>query len=467
MKQNHATKWLGKRATLIRGVVVVTFIFAMISILLLFSFQSVLTWGSPLLSEKTTSNFLSVNPPLRYENGDPRVINWRPEGSQTWGTEITTDNNGSIYTVGDIEYLTEEEIVLKHLLLSKWDSNGTQLWYRIWGDIDCEVRGRGVAVDTIGNVYTTGCMDCSSSYGSVLVKWDGAGNQVWNCTWKGWIERNGGQSVIVGSDGNIYTIGYTYTYTYHPLLTKWNIAGNQVWNRTWEGAVGVAIDFQDEYIYTIGYNYNTSEDLRLVKWDTAGNRVWNRTWENALTLSFPDDQALWTGLAVDTGGNVYTTGSTRGSFVLLKWDGAGNQLWSRTREAGVSHAKITIGGVNNSIYTIGSRVLRYKSTKGIPMEDITVLKWDTEGNLLRIQSSGYQGCARGIDISSDDKICATGISGELPDHTLQLVIFSSGNFSSIPSEYTSGFAVPIIIFTVFLLSFLNKRRRRTLSTIDK
>nr|MDO8108802.1 hypothetical protein [Candidatus Sigynarchaeota archaeon] len=227
---------------------------------------------------------------------DLLLVKWDIEGNQLWnrtwggaavdeGAAVWGDGTGSIYTCGDTYSFSAGG---NDLVLVKWDSDGYQIWNRTWGGIKWD-QGYGVWGDGTGIIYTCGSTMSfgSGGYDVVLVNYDSLGNQLWNRTWGG-IQDDYGNAVWGDGKGSIYTCGDTCCYgagENDMVLIKWNSAGNQVWNRTWGGS---AVDEGSAVwgdgagsIYTCGStdSYGAGySDIILVKWDAAGNRLWNGTW---------------------------------------------------------------------------------------------------------------------------------------------------------------------------------------------
>ncbi|MHA1370364.1 MAG: hypothetical protein ACTSRA_11690, partial [Promethearchaeota archaeon] len=211
------------------------------------------------------------------------------------------------------------------LVLVKWDTDGNQVWNRTWGGSDLDV---GFSVWGDGSyLYTCGWTESFGAGSSdlFLVKWDTDGNQVWNRMWGG-SDSDKGNSVW-GDGSYLYTCGYTWSYGAGDsdlVLVKWDTDGNQVWNRTWGGSdsdYGESVWGDGSFIYTCGETSSFgagSADLVLVKWDTDGNQVWNRTWGG---FYYDCGDSVW-----GDGSYLYTCGGTEsfgaGSYdlFLIKWN---------------------------------------------------------------------------------------------------------------------------------------------------
>ncbi|MFX1346962.1 MAG: hypothetical protein ACFFAI_17855 [Promethearchaeota archaeon] len=162
-------------------------------------------------------------------------------------------------------------------------------------------------------------------------------NVVWNRTWDNLSDIGYG---IWGDGTYIYTCGSTETAV-EPidrdlLLIKWDIDGNQLWNRTWGGSSlesGLAICGNGPYIYTCGITSSYAigaYDMLLIKWDSSGNQLWNRTWGD---VGNDYARAIWgDGINIFICGDSEYSGenNTNSDLTVLKWDSEGNKIWNTT-----------------------------------------------------------------------------------------------------------------------------------------
>jgi len=178
-------------------------------------------------------------------------------------------------------------------------------------------------------------------------------------------------------------------------------------------------------VYVAGTSRGTRKaDFAVLKYDPAGTRLWTarysatpettealfameidpdgtvwvtgttgveETWRDALTVSFSPDGALrWArqfgvsnsftagfAIAPDAGGNCYVAGQRGEDFLTLKYDAAGNELWSAVFNGtanGVDTARaLAVSGTN--LYVTGS------SWNGSNLDFLTV-KYSADGGVL-------------------------------------------------------------------------------------
>ncbi|MBI4688877.1 MAG: SBBP repeat-containing protein [Nitrospirae bacterium] len=357
---------------------------------------------------------------------------------------IAADSSGNTYvtgiTYGSLDGNTNEGGY--DLFLVKHDVDGNRLWTRQIGTSSNDYA-YGAAVDGSGNVYVTGgtygSLDANTNAGGYdvfLVKYDANGNKLWTRQ-MGTSSDDIAYGVASDSNGNVYIAGGTYgglggctsAGEYDIFLVKYDSDGNKLWTRqagtsSDDIAYGVAVDGNGDVYVTSGtygsFDYNTNSggyDIFLVKYDSNGKKLWT-----SQTGTSSDDIAY--GIAVDSNGNVYVSGTTYGSLdgntnageydiFLIKYDLNGNKLW--TRQMGTSSDDITYGvAVDNSgnAYITG---WTYDSLDGnITMgdADLFLIKYDSNGNKLWTSQTGTSSAdyALGVALESGGDTYVTGIT---------------------------------------------------------
>nr|MDO8113858.1 hypothetical protein [Candidatus Sigynarchaeota archaeon] len=298
--------------------------------------------------------------------------NYDDQAYSIWG------NGSAIYTSGT----TNDLGIGEDMVLVKWDASGNQLWNHTWGcgSID---EGRDMWCNSTA-IYTCGWTNGAGmgAYDIALVKWDAEGNKIWNHTW-------GGSGVELGEsvwgDGMaVYTCGSTTSFGAGGddiVLIKWDAAGNQVWNRTWggiltENAYSVQGDGTSIYVCGNSNSYtNGSAGIVLIKWNAAsGTLQWNRTWGGGGGQS---GYSVWVdGTGIYVCGIISGFGSGDTDTVLVKWDVEGNYVWNRTWGGIEDDKDFSIWGDGTMmVYTCG-----FTKSYGAGDCDMQLVMWDTEGN---------------------------------------------------------------------------------------
>jgi hypothetical protein len=204
---------------------------------------------------------------------------------------IATDASNSLFVTGQFNsqvanfsgaLATNRLAGYPDIFLAKYDAAGNVLWVRSAGSAvgggTLGESGNGVAVDSSGNAFVSGCFNGSASFGTntvtsaggldaFIVKYDPDGNAVW-------VRKAGGPSddcsfsVAIDNGGNSYVTG--------------EFRGTMSFGSTNLGSVG-------------------GKDIFIAKYDPQGNLVWARRAGSAF------DEAS-EGIAVDVFGNTILAG---------------------------------------------------------------------------------------------------------------------------------------------------------------
>ena len=178
------------------------------------------------------------------------------------------------------------------IFVSKLDSDGNYVWAKSMGGVSLSHDvGMGIAVDSAGNVYTTGYFSSTADFDPgpgtanltsaggldiFVSKLDSDGNYVWAKSIGG-ASTDIGYGIAVDGAGNVYTSGYfesTADFDPGPGTTDLTSAGGK--------------------------------DIFVSKLEGSGNYVWAKSMGGT-----SDDYGY--GIAVDGAGNVYTTGHFNGT----------------------------------------------------------------------------------------------------------------------------------------------------------
>lgn len=346
------------------------------------------------------------------------------------GHGVAVDEMGNVYITGWFEgeydfdpgpgtanLTSTNDGNAQSIFVSKLDSAGNYVWARAMVGSG-GAQGRGIALDALGNVYTTGSfrrtVDFDPGEGTAnlstpgnaasvdifVSKLDSAGNYVWAGRMGG-TDGEEGLDIAVDGAGNVYTTGVfrdtvdfdpgpgTFNLDPGPLfISKLNSAGDFVWAKATGGFISrsIAVD-QSGNVYTTGgfndtvdfdpgpgiANLSTAglEGIFVSKLDSAGDYVWARA------MGGTTDNAEGWAIAVDPwdNGNVYTTGGFRGTvdfdpgvetleftsmepgddLFIQKLDFAGNLVWVQTVSGNHNVVGLGIGvDYSGNVYTAGT-----------------------------------------------------------------------------------------------------------------
>jgi hypothetical protein len=313
---------------------------------------------------------------------------------------IAVDGSGNVYTTGGFIGTADFDpgagtanltaAGLFDIFVSKLDSDGNFVWAKRMGATNSNV-GWSIAVDSSGNVYTTGQFNDTADFNPgagtanltsagaldiFVQKLDSDGNFVWAGAIGG-TAGDIGQSIAVDATGNVYTTGlFSGTADFNPgggtanltavgdtdiFVSKLSSAGGFVWAKAIGGTGsdegrGIAVDASAN-AYTTGSFASTvdfdpgagtanltsagSVDIFVHKLNSAGNFVWAKAMGGTT-----EDEGF--AIALDGSGDVYTTGDFEGTVdfdpgaatrnltpdgvagvFVQKLDAAGNFMWAK------------------------------------------------------------------------------------------------------------------------------------------
>jgi len=190
--------------------------------------------------------------------------------------------------------------------------------------------------------------------------------------------------IAVDSAGNTYVTGQWVngSGSSNFATIRYDSAGKQKWVRYYngpakgnDGSNGVAVDSSGN-VYVTGSSENDygSDSFATVRYDSAGKQQWAKRYSGPTRGS---DRP--SGIAVDSSGNTYLTGISQSGeqtydFATVKYDSSGKQLWAKRHARSGSQLNYPVGLAvsKNSVYVGGS-------TRGGSGEtDLTVLKYDSK-----------------------------------------------------------------------------------------
>ncbi len=338
------------------------------------------------------------------------------DGSLIISDSVAVDSSGNSYIAGFSQGTPQA-------FVSKLDASGNEVWAKIFGGSGDD-RASEVAVDSSGNVYIIGyfqgtvdfdpgvgtaTLTSVSSQDLFLLKLDASGNYVW-AKRIGGTEATWGYSATVDSSGNVYMTGkfggttdfdpgdgtanLTSAGNYDVFVVKLDASGNFVWAKGFGGIdhdVGESVKV-DSFgnVYTTGRflrreaDFDPGDgtanlvpagewDVFVSKLDASGNYLWAKRFGGTA-----DDMSY--SVAVDSLGNVYTTGDFQGTADF---------------DPGVGTANLISAGYG----------------------DVFVSKLDASGNYVWAKRFGGTGGEYGTSVALDslDNVLTTGHLGGLAD----------------------------------------------------
>ena len=186
-----------------------------------------------------------------------------------WGT-------GTYFATGiAVVGYSKDEVTDWDCVTRMFSANGKKLWtQRFTGSSGIEdVRPKGVTSDSAGNIYVAASGDCG---GFFTLKYDSVGNLVWLRKYEGEENHDFAWAIAVDKAKNVYVTGQTQIGNSFDYITiKYDSAGNLIWDRRYDGTghgndwpKAIAVDNKG-YVYVTGCSEGagTLDDYLTIKYE--------------------------------------------------------------------------------------------------------------------------------------------------------------------------------------------------------
>jgi hypothetical protein len=279
-----------------------------------------------------------------------------------------------------------------------------------------------IAVDRDGNVFVTGgSPNANTNDDYATIKYSNMGVPLWTNRYDGPDNLNDWASAIaVDNSGNVFVTGGSGTGNGSDdyATIKYSSEGVPLWTNRFDGPgngfdqpSGLAVDSSGN-VFVTGSSWNGNNyDIATIKYSNAGVAAWTNYYDGPASL---DDLA--SAIVVDGNGNVFVTGGSRGvngvnyHYVTIKYSGAGVLLWINPCDLYETTA-IAVDGSGN-VFVTGSLISdRLPDRDG----DYATIKYSNAGvplwtnlynNSLRNGADG----ATAIAVDSSGNVFVTGES---------------------------------------------------------
>lgn len=257
---------------------------------------------------------------LKYNSNGDTLWHWLYDGGNyDWADDCVINDMQQLYVSGSMNNRTA---------LLKFNQDGDTIWTRKKNDIN--LMGRACAIDKANNVYIAGDYNNGAETKPFILKYTAQGDTVWNkiiplaVEFLDFPQTNG---CSIDSQNNIYLTGFTYNNGCY--IIKCDSLGDTIWTRNHNIADTVyEIGYEthidgDGNIYVSGeYDYFTSSNSKpylALKYDSAGNLVWSN-----MQINLDLDPRSGYKSALDNQGNLYVTGKS----VMIKYNSQGDTVWT-------------------------------------------------------------------------------------------------------------------------------------------
>ncbi|MEX2758719.1 MAG: fibronectin type III domain-containing protein, partial [Candidatus Sigynarchaeota archaeon] len=328
-----------------------------------------------------------------------------PLWHRTWGGanddrafDITIDGSGMIYITGWTASFGGGN---RDVFVVKYDSAGVQQWNKTWGGTSDD-EAEALIVDMSGNIYVTGNTISYSVGGyrdAFLLKYDSAGTQLWYRTWGG-TQADVGHHLSVDESGYIYVTGKEASFgggLYDIFILKYDPSGNRLWNKTWgaeKDEFGFAIAVTSSNIFIAGCitpvisNATNYWDGLLLCLDTNGNPIWHRIFNGSANEQF--NAIIVQGSDIILAGQTQSYNEPYWDAVLCRFNSVGVRLgisiWGGKHNDYANDLLI----LNNSVYISGGTVsygsgnwdaFLARLTTPSPPRNLIIVNGDNHANL--------------------------------------------------------------------------------------
>lgn len=328
------------------------------------------------LAVDAAGNVLVTGSSAGQETGfDFATVKYDADGNQLWVSRydgpahgddrvngMAGDADGNVYVTGDSAGPEGQ----KESVTIKYGPDGDLLWATRSGSPGVSQSLAAIAVDEEGNVYVAGGETRKAGNSDfVVIKYDSSGNALWTA-YRDWSVHDDALYLGLDDIGNAYVAGERVSYTEDPeknahediVIVKYGLDGKELWSANFNGGDGsndvasaLRLDRKGD-IYVGGTTLASADDSRglsaaayvTVKYDPDGNLLWEARHEG-----LKETAGIAQGLALDAAGNVYVSGSSRGTsgqkpkVIVIKYGSHGSELWLFRREG------LTIG-TKNGLY---------------------------------------------------------------------------------------------------------------------
>ncbi|MFI5211430.1 MAG: T9SS type A sorting domain-containing protein [Ignavibacteria bacterium] len=358
---------------------------------------------------------------IRYNpaTGDTIWVNRYNGNNQDDRVNAITCDNSAVYVTGWSLTPSRDIITIKYDALT-----GTRLWVKTYnGTGNGGDYGFAIAVDALGNVYSTGRSDVGGSQKFTTIKYDAAGNVAvgWPSIYTGPLSSALDEAHAIKVDllGNVYVTGKSgagTTITDDYLTVKMNSGGAVQWGKEYNGnqngednAVALVLDGAGTNVYVAGYSTRTgqTQDYVVIKYLTlTGDSNASAIYGNTAA-----GQDFLTSMTIDALNNIYVTGysqslTTSLDYATIKYNSSLAQQWvQRNSAAGADYAfSVAVDNVTGHVYVTGGSTGTGLDYLTISYSNNGTFNWEKREN----GPMNANDLASGVAVGDTERIFVTG-----------------------------------------------------------
>lgn len=366
-------------------------------------------------------NILFIEPQHRFCNG--RLNTRAALSEQRAGWRLTVDNKTPLCEKFGMRVFLKSLLIATAILVvtvaGAYAASGDLLWARDYDIANNVVDNASDVGVRSGNIFVTG----TSGNDYATIKYRAGGRRAWVRRFDGPASgKDQANALAIGQGNNVVVTGASQGTggTFDYLTIKYSTTGTPTWVRRFNAvangadiARAVTIDTNGNvYVTGSSRGATTGLDYATVKYSSRGRRQWVRRYNgpgNATDIA--------RAVSVDATGNIFVTGRSQGTttgadYATVKYNSSGQRLWVSRYNGPASGQDaawgLTVDNTGNVTVTGDSR----GTTTGI---DYATVQYDTSGGVER-WTARYNNTGTGADraksVKADnlDNIIVTGES---------------------------------------------------------
>ncbi|MCD4817402.1 MAG: hypothetical protein K8S23_01775 [Candidatus Cloacimonetes bacterium] len=271
---------------------------------------------------------------------------WTETFQNTSGIDIEMDEYNDVY------------VLTRNGTISKYDSNGNELWSTTFQDSTGERTAVDLTIDNSNNICYTGYRNGLPSEDVIITtKFDSEGNQLWEMYYHHPTWATSGEPIGIGTDdvGNVYVSGISrgflsssdycraVTIKYSSeVYEEWISAYHPIYDNWFEVSGIVVSNSGSVYITggdgTVSWNVLDFYAFMTIKYSTDGTMEWDNFYSTTLNY-----WAFAEAITLDSDENIYVSGSfgdeDETGIATIKYNESGELLWESRSDISYNYNK--------------------------------------------------------------------------------------------------------------------------------